>query len=66
VRYIVVSERVPKGLKRFCAFCITPITEGYVRDLEGTRIIYCKAECWEDHKYKTEQALIEDAARRVS
>lgn len=64
MRYIVVNYRVPRGINRYCAMCVTPITDGYVRDLT-TSVIYHSFWCLERH---IEQSLlcIEDAARRVS
>lgn len=50
MRYIIVSERVPKGLKRFCALCTTEIVAGYTRDLT-TSVVYCTPLCCESHIY---------------
>lgn len=48
MRYVWVSDRVPKGLKRFCAYCCTPIVVGYLRDM-STRLVYCGPSCYEEH-----------------
>ncbi len=49
MRFVWVSDRVPKGLPRFCAYCCGKIGEaGYLREL-GTRIIYCGSTCYTDH-----------------
>lgn len=64
MRYIIVNERKPKGIPRFCTFCITPIGDSYVRDLQ-TRCIYHSHFCLEIHEEES-KLYIEDAARRVS
>lgn len=52
MRYLLVTDRKPKGLKRFCAMCLSPIGHTYCRELT-TRIIYCGVGCYLEHCYQT-------------
>lgn len=71
MRYIWVSGRVPKGVKRFCAFCLEPIGEGgYLRE-QDTLILYCGPVCYASHctltaAYMEAKQTHEDLARLVS
>jgi hypothetical protein len=71
MRYICVSGRIPKGLPRFCAFCLTAIGDkGYVREL-STRILYCDHLCLGAHttlaiEYIEKKESHEDLARQVN
>lgn len=55
MRYIIVNERRPRGLPRFCAYCCSAIDATYTRDLQMS-IIYCKPECFETHIFETNVA----------
>lgn len=48
MRYIIVNERRPKGLPRYCALCAAPIDSSYLREI-ATRIIYCGVGCYTEH-----------------
>jgi hypothetical protein len=64
MRYVVVTDRVPKGLKRYCAFCCEPITDNYTRDV-STSLVYCGWQCIEAHIVYS-HAPIEDVAKHVA
>ncbi len=71
MQYVWVTGRIPKGLPRFCAFCLEPIGEtGYLRE-QDTRILYCGPVCYSSHvtlttAYLEAQKTHEDLARLVS
>lgn len=46
IRYVVVNERRPKGLPRFCAYNFFHVIEyGYTRDLDD-KVLYCSVACF--------------------
>ena len=47
MKFVLVNGRTPQPLD-YCAFCCTPIREGYVRDL-ASRFAYCRHACWGAH-----------------
>lgn len=51
MRYIVVNERTPKGLPRFCSLCLRAIENSYTRDLY-LRSLYCTPTCYEVHVFE--------------
>ncbi len=55
MRYIVVNDRKPKGLPRYCGCCLTKIEDKYCRELRD-RILYCDALCFETHLFETNVA----------
>ena len=53
MRYIIVNERKPKGLPRFCSYdCSHVIHNTYLRELQD-RILYCSAMCYDTHNFET-------------
>jgi hypothetical protein len=65
MRYIVVSDRVPRwATEVICPICPTILAKGYTRDLE-TQLCYCTPDCLEEHLTQSVLA-IEDAARACS
>lgn len=56
MRYVVVNERIPKGITRYCACCCVPIVDGYCREI-GTRLIYFNAEHYEEAVHAANVAL---------
>lgn len=57
MRYVIVAERTPKGLPRYCNFCCTKLDNGYLREI-STRILYCPiAACYELHVASCAAAL---------
>lgn len=70
MKYVFVSGRVPRGLPKYCANCLTRIGDnGYVREM-STRILYCDHLCMTAHTtlavtYMEAKRSHEDLARSV-
>lgn len=49
MRYVLVNDRRPKGLPRFCAYNVFHVIgDYYCRELVDN-ILYCSAVCYESH-----------------
>jgi len=63
MRFVLVNERSPR-VDAHCAVCCTRIERGYVRAAQ-TRLLYCDAQCFDEHEWMSRPARTRDA-RRVS